>query len=145
MVSARFLAFADRNSAAVVVNTGFGTPVDPEVNTLTPGPSSGVTGAPPIERAEASGITSGTRPNRSASGARCAVVGDSAIGVPIGIGGSVRHARGSVDNKMTGDGSDVSATNSATDSGEAATAAAIGRSVSPNRSSTAARHTLAIA
>ena len=68
----------------------------------------------------------------------------SATGVPIGMAGSVRHARASGGRRTAGDGNDVSAVNRATDSGEAPTAAAISRSLSPNRSTTAARHTLAM-
>ena len=63
------------------------------------------------------GNTVGTRPSLSPSGARWASAGGRTSGVPAGIGGCERQARTSGCRRITGGGSEVNATSSATPSG----------------------------
>ncbi len=125
-------------------NTGFGGPVDPEVNCTMPPPLNMSTGGPGA-RVEASGSTWGTRPSLSPPAARWASAGGRMSGVPAGIAGSERQARTSGCSRITAGGSEVTAASSATPSGVLGSATAIGCSSPARCSRAAARQPRAIA
>lgn len=79
----------------VVMYTGFGSPVDPEVKFTNPGHVRNGTAPLGVEGGCGPGITTVSRPSGAPAGARSRSDGGMNSGVSSGSGGDVRQARGS--------------------------------------------------
>src|SRR5262249_23361491 len=99
----------------VVMYTGFGSPVEPEVKLTKPGQVRN--GAPAARPGRASGTATVSMPRGSPAAARPRSDGARNSGVPSGRGGAVRHALGSGGNTAKGSGRLESAKSRATASG----------------------------
>ena len=88
------IAAVCRRKLSVVMYTGLGRPVEPDVKLTNPGHARNGTGSAGADDMRGAGSTRGIRPGTRAD-SRSRRHGGMKSGVPAGTGGSLRHALGS--------------------------------------------------